>query len=136
VGTGSCPRCDAPVTAAGDSCPRCGFVLVEGAGGARLPPGRGIAATIAAAALLGGGALLATREGEPPVPAPLAVPRAERLLEHQFTANEGDDTAAVTCPAAVEARTRVRCQVRYALGGRQPILVRLTRSGEFDVRLP
>ena len=136
MGTGSCPRCDAPATSAADSCPRCGFLLVEGAGGARLPPARGVAATVAAAALLGGGALLVTRDGGPTVPAALAAPRAERLLEHQFTANAGDDTAAVTCPAPVEARTRVRCQVRYALGGRQPILVRLTRSGDFDVRLP
>lgn len=61
---------------------------------------------------------------------------AEHLLESQF-ANAGyDDTAAVSCRRAIRLGSATRCQVRYANGDTQLILVGLDGRGDLDITIP
>ena len=91
------------------------------------------------AALIAGAALLLTRDqpaAAPAPPPPVAQARAERLLESQF-ANAGyDDTAAVSCRRAIRLGSSTRCQVRYANGDTQLILVGLDGRGDLDITIP
>ena len=66
----------------------------------------------------------------------MAQARAEHLLESQF-ANAGyDDTAAVSCRHAIRLGSATRCQVRYANGDTQLILVGLDGRGDLAITIP
>ena len=80
--------------------------------------------------------MVVARDDDPEPPRPLAAAAAERLLETRLSSLGDDDTAAVSCPAPVEAGSVTRCRVRYSGGGVQPILVRLTVGGQLDVDIP
>ena len=91
------------------------------------------------AALIAGAALLLTRDepaAAPAPPRPVAQARAERLLESQFANTGYDDTAAVSCGRAVRVGGSTRCQVRYANGDTQLILVGLDGRGDLDITIP
>jgi hypothetical protein len=135
----SCPRCGGDAPPQASRCRRCGFVFFEEREPRRLVrPARVIALVALAAGLAAGAALLVAR-GEPAAPEPpdrLAATRAERRLESRF-ANAGyDDTAAVRCRRAVRLGGATRCQVHYANGDTQLILVGLDGRGRLDITIP
>ena len=135
----SCPRCAAETPPRAPRCPSCGFAFFEERERRPLArPGRLAAPLLALAVALIAGALLLTRD-EPaaaPEPDPLARARAERRLESRF-ANAGyDDTSAVRCRRAVRLGGATRCQVRYANGDTQLILVGLDGRGELEIAIP
>jgi hypothetical protein len=136
----SCPRCGGEAPPGASRCRQCGFVFFEERE-PRRHRGRAARLVIAllalAAGLAGAAALLAGRgEPAPEPPAPLAAARAERRLEGRF-ANAGyDDTAGVRCRRAVRLAGATRCQVRYANGDTQLILVGLDGRGELDITIP
>jgi hypothetical protein len=74
-----------------------------------------------------------TRAG-PPAPVPAL--EAERRLELRFGGESDDETAAVRCPYGIEPRQLVRCELRYADGIPQAMLVHLTRRGELNADIP
>jgi hypothetical protein len=136
--TTSCPRCGAPAAAGAPSCSSCGFVFFEAAAGPRLPRrtplGLAIGALILAVAVAV--ALLVSRDDpEPAAPDPVSVAGAERRLERQLGFRD-DDTAAVTCARSIRLGRQTRCQLRYANGDTQLILVALMAGGELDVEIP
>ncbi|HEY1277265.1 MAG TPA: hypothetical protein VGF25_20325 [Thermoleophilaceae bacterium] len=136
----TCPSCGAAITTAGRACSACGFAVLE-ADRRPLPrpPPRTVAILAGTAAAAGAAWLIATREPPPqtpPIPRPLTVQEAERRLELRLTSNTDDDTAAVTCASRLRYGTAISCQVRYTLGGVQPIIVRLTRDGSVDWDIP
>jgi hypothetical protein len=138
----SCPRCGGEAPPQASRCPQCGFVFFEERRPrrrvVRLAP-RLISLVIVAAALAAGLALLLSRRepaAAPQPPEPVAVARAEQRLESRF-ANAGyDDTAAVRCRRAISLGGATRCQVRYANGDTQLILVGLDGRGELDITIP
>jgi hypothetical protein len=118
----------------------CGFALLEAERRPLpRPPARALALAAGAAAAVALAVALATRDSPPaphPLPDPIPAREAERRLELRLTANRDDDTAAVTCGSRLRYGTAIRCEVRYALGGIQPIIVRLTRDGYVDWDIP
>ncbi len=139
--TASCPRCEAETPPQASRCQSCGFVFFEERVRRRLRRlGPLPAALVALAlALVAGAVVLLTRDESAATrqpPGPLAQAPAERRLETQF-ANAGyDDTAAVRCGRAVRLGGATRCQVRYANGDTQLILVGLDGRGELDITIP
>jgi hypothetical protein len=137
----SCPRCEAETPPEAARCESCGFVFFEERERRLLDRSGLLAACLlaVAVALAAGGAFLLTRDDpapSPEPPGPLAVAPAERRLETQF-ANAGyDDTAAVRCRRVVRLGGSTRCQVRYANGDTQLILVGLDGRGELDITIP
>jgi hypothetical protein len=133
----SCPRCGADAPAPAPRCPRCGFGFLESPpprsrrGPARRWIAVGLAASAAAAAALATG-----RQPAPQEASAVAAPRAEERLERQLATAEIDDAASVRCPRTIRAGRSTRCQVRYANGDTQLILVTLLASGELDVDVP
>ena len=136
----SCPHCEAETPPHAPRCQSCGFVFFEERR-RRLPrPGPVAVALVALATVLIAGAVLVLTRDEPaaapPAPRPVAQARAERLLESQF-ANAGyDDTAAVGCGRAIRLGDSTRCQVRYANGDTQLILVGLDGRGDLVITIP
>jgi hypothetical protein len=137
----SCPHCGTDITAAARACRTCGFALLEAERRSLpRPPPRALALAAGALAVVALAVVVATRDSPPPAPPPLPDPisgrEAERRLEVRLTSNRDDDTAAVTCGSRLRYGTAIRCEVRYALGGLQPIVVRLTRDGSLDWDIP
>ena len=137
----SCPRCEAETPPQAWRCQSCGFVFFEERERRRLRRlGPLPAALLALAlALVAGAVVLLTRDepaAAPAPPEPVAQAPAERRLETQF-ANAGyDDTAAVRCGRSIRPSDPTRCQVRYADGDTQLILVGLDGRGELDITIP
>jgi hypothetical protein len=139
----SCPRCGADITGAARACRACGFALLEAERRPLpRPPVRTLALAAAAACALAAvvvAVMLVTEDsppGPPPLPAPISADEASRRLELRLTSNSDDDTAAVRCALRLRYGTAIRCQVRYALGGIQPIVVRMLRDGSLDWDIP
>lgn len=127
--------------ASGVALPKLWLRLLRGACAAALPRVGPLPAALVALALalVAGAVVLLTRDESAATrqpPGPLAQAPAERRLETQF-ANAGyDDTAAVRCGRAVRLGGATRCQVRYANGDTQLILVGLDGRGELDLTIP
>ena len=137
----SCPHCGAETPPQAARCQSCGFVFFEERERRRLPRSGPVAVALVAllAALIAGAALLLTRDepaAAPAPPPPVAQERAERLLESQFANTGYDDTAAVSCRRAVRVGGSTRCQIRYANGDTQLILVGLDARGDLDITSP
>jgi hypothetical protein len=137
----SCPRCGAETPPQAARCQSCGFVFFEERERRRLRrPGPVTVALVALVALLiAGAALLLTRDepaAAPAPPSPVARERAEGILESRFANTGYDDTAAVSCRRAVRVGGSTRCQVRYANGDTQLILVGLDGRGDLDIMIP
>jgi hypothetical protein len=139
----SCPRCGADIEGAARACRACGFALLEAERRPLpRPPLRAVVLAAAAAGAVAAVVLVATlvtREsppGPPPLPAPISAAEAARRLEVRLTSNSDDDTAAVRCALRLRYGTAIRCQVRYALGGVQPIVVRMLRDGSLEWDIP
>lgn len=135
----SCPLCGADAPARAARCPRCGFAFLEAPAPRSLarprrPRGWIVLGLLALAA--GGAALLLGRDSTPPEARAVAAPRAEERLERRLATAEIDDAASVRCPHVIRAGRSTRCQVRYANGDTQLILVSLLASGELDVDVP
>jgi hypothetical protein len=136
----SCPRCGGEAPPRTSRCRQCGFVFFEEREPRRLvrPAARVIALLALVAGLAAAAALLLSR-GEPATPEPpdsLAAARAEQRLKSRF-ANAGyDDTTAVRCRRAVRLGGATRCQVLYANGDTQLILVGLDGRGGLDITIP
>jgi hypothetical protein len=138
----SCPRCGDEAPQRASRCRKCGFVFFEERESRRhrVRSAPVVIALVALAAGLAAGAALLAGRGEPAAapdpPDPLTAASAERRLESRF-ANAGyDDTAGVRCPRAVRLAGATRCQVRYANGDTQLILVGLDGRGELDITIP
>jgi len=139
--TASCPRCEAETPQQAARCQACGFVFFEERERRGLAlPGPLTACLLAAAVALFGGGVLLLRHDEPAAsgqrPGPVAAAPAERRLESQFANAGHDDTAAVRCGRAIRLSGATRCQVRYANGDTQLILVGLDGRGELDITIP
>ncbi len=132
-----CPECGGEVAPGAPVCATCGFELVEAPGRALPRPSARVLAAVAAGTLaLLAAVLIATRDQEPEPPSPVSAAAAETRLEARLTSFQDDDTASVRCPAPIRTGRTTRCQVRYARGGVQPILVGLRPSGRLDVDIP
>ena len=137
--TASCPRCEAETPPEASRCRSCGFIFFEQRERRHIPRLGLLPAAILALALGAGAVVLLTRDepdAAPAPPGPVAQAPAERRLETQF-ANAGyDDTAAVRCGRSIKLGDSTRCQVRYANGDTQLILVGLDGRGELDITIP
>jgi hypothetical protein len=138
VATITCPRCGAAITTAARACRSCGFAVLEAEGRSLpRPPSRALAFAAAGLAAVAGAVFIGAREpGPPPVPDPVPRREAESRLEMRLSSYQDDDTAAVSCESALFYGKAIRCEVRYALGGIQPIVVRLRRDGFVDWDIP
>jgi hypothetical protein len=137
----SCPGCEAQAPPHSARCEACGFVLFEERERRRFkrPGPLSLALLALVAALVAGGLVLLARDeprAAPPAPQPVSQARAERRLELQFANARYDDTAAVRCRSAIRQAGATRCQVRYANGDTQLVLVGLDQRGELDVAIP
>jgi hypothetical protein len=135
----SCPHCGGETPPQASRCRECGFVFFEERGPRRLV--RPAPRVIALAALVAGVAVAALlvvggEPAGPEPPDPLAATRAEQRLESRFANTGYDDTAAVRCRRAVRLGGATRCQVHYANGDTQLILVGLDGRGRLDITIP
>ncbi len=134
----SCPSCGSEALPHTPRCEQCGFVFFEGRERRRIGRPRPLPVALLALVLVvaAGAVALLTRDGPAAAPVPVAQASAERRLESQF-ANAGyDDTASVRCRRAIRSGGSTRCQVRYANGDTQLILVGLDARGELDITIP
>jgi hypothetical protein len=136
----SCPSCGVESPPQAPRCGSCGFVFFEERERRGFThPTPPVVLVILAGVLLAGAVALLTGDepaAAPAPPEPVAQARAERRLESQF-ANAGyDDTSAVRCRRAVRLGGATRCQIRYANGDTQLILVGLDGRGELDITIP
>lgn len=136
----SCPHCGREAALRTSRCQNCDFVFFEDRAPRQYPRRGPIALTaLAFAAALAGGVVLLNRDepaAAPERPEPVAAAPAGRQLERQFVNAGADDTAAVRCGRAIRLAGATRCQVRYANGDTQLILVGLDRRGELDITIP
>lgn len=141
MSTTSCPHCEAETPPHASRCQSCDYVFFEERERRLIPrPGALPAALLALGlAVVAGAVLLLTRDepaAAPAPPEPVAKAPAERRLETQFATAGYDDTAGVRCRRAVRLGGATRCQIRYANGDTQLILVRLDGRGELDITIP
>ncbi|HZG49638.1 MAG TPA: hypothetical protein VEY90_08960 [Thermoleophilaceae bacterium] len=82
--------------------------------------------------------LLREREPEPAAVAaePVAALRAEGRLVRRLRAGGLGDAASVDCAGPVRAGRTTRCEVGYANGDVQLILVSLAAEGAIDIAIP
>ena len=136
--TTSCPRCAAGAAAGTARCRECGFVFFEEPARRRLP--RPSPWWLAAALLaLAAGVVIAVLVARDSAPAPLpavAPARAEERLEGQLERDGIEQVGSVRCDSFIRPGRQTRCELVYADGDTQLMLVGLSAGGALDIAVP
>ena len=139
VGTDtSCPRCGAGARAGTSTCRRCGFEFLEARPRRSLPrpSPRWIVASLLVVAAVATTVGLVSRDSPPEAPAPVPPAGAETRLMTQLRAGGVDDAGSVRCRGSIRRGRLTRCELVYADGDTQLLLVDLTADGELDIQQP